>query len=119
MDRVVVVRGRVDHKEAGEMKLIAQEVEAFEPTPEEVAAAEAVAAAEPEVKRVTIDVQPGVPEGFLDDLRDLCRNHPGDHELMLVVGRRTLLLGEGYRVAATQQCFAELEQLPGTARRAA
>ena len=31
-DRVVLVRGRVDHKEAGEVKLIAQEVEPFEPT---------------------------------------------------------------------------------------
>ena len=38
VDRVVIVRGRVDHKEAGETKLVAQEVEAFEPTPEEVAA---------------------------------------------------------------------------------
>jgi len=119
VDRVVIVRGRVDHKEAGEVKLIAQEVEAFEPTPEEVAAAEALATAEPEVKRVTIDVQPDVPAGFLDDLSDLCRDHAGDHELMLVVGRRTLLLGDGYRITATQQCMAELEQLPGAARRAA
>ena len=39
VDRVVLVRGRVDHKEAGETKLVAQEVEAFEPTPEEVATA--------------------------------------------------------------------------------
>ena len=84
-----------------------------------MAAAEADAAVEPEVKRVTLDIQSDVPEGFLDDLSELCRDHPGDHELMLVVGRRTLLLGEGYRITATQQCMAELEQLPGTARRAA
>ena len=32
VDKVVIVRGRVDHKEAGETKLVAQEVEAFEPT---------------------------------------------------------------------------------------
>ena len=36
-DEVVIVRGRVDHKEAGEVKLIAQEVTPFEPSPEEVA----------------------------------------------------------------------------------
>ncbi|GBD45336.1 DNA polymerase III subunit alpha [bacterium HR41] len=35
-DRVLLVRGRVDHKEAGETKLIAQEISAFEPSPEEV-----------------------------------------------------------------------------------
>src|SRR5438045_2915996 len=36
-DRIVIVRGRVDHKEQGETKLVAQEVEPFEPTPEEMA----------------------------------------------------------------------------------
>jgi DNA polymerase-3 subunit alpha len=119
VDQLVIVRGRVEHKEAGEIKFIAQDVEAFEPTPEEVVAAEALAAVEPVAKRVTIDVNPGVPDSFLDELRDICRNNPGDHELLLVVGRRSLLLGETYRVAANGACFAELEQLPGTARRAA
>ena len=37
VDKIVIVRGRVDHKEEGETKLVAQEVEAFEPSPEEVA----------------------------------------------------------------------------------
>ena len=32
IDRVVLVRGRVDHKERGETKLVVQEAEAFEPT---------------------------------------------------------------------------------------
>ncbi len=118
-DRVVIVTGRVELKEAGEVKLVAKEVVAFEPTPEEVAAAEALAAAEPVIKRVTIDVQPGVPDSFLDDLKEVCANNPGEHELVLVVGRRTLVLGEQYRVTATGACFAELEQLPGTARRLA
>jgi len=119
VDRLVIVRGRVEHKEAGEIKFIAQDVEAFEPTPEEVVAAETLAAVKPVHRRVTIDVDPGVPDSFLDELRDICRNNPGDHELLLVVGRRSLLLGESYRVAASGACFAELEQLPGTARRAA
>ena len=43
LDKIVIVRGRVDHKEEGETKLVAQEVEAFEPSAEEVLeAAEAV-----------------------------------------------------------------------------
>ena len=83
-DRVVIVTGRVELKEAGEVKLVAKEVVAFEPTPEEVAAAEALAAAEPVIKRVTIDVQPGVPDSFLDDLKEVCANNPGEHELVLV-----------------------------------
>ena len=62
VDRIVIVRGRVDHKEAGETKLIAQEVELFEPSPEEVLRAAEEAAAEPVVQRLTLHVSPGVPE---------------------------------------------------------
>ena len=54
VDKIVIVRGRVDHKEAGETKLVAQEVEAFEPEPRRrsLRAAEE-AADEPIVRRVT------------------------------------------------------------------
>src|SRR5204862_5176941 len=44
-DRIVTVRGRVDHRDATNTCVIVQEVATFEPTPEEVAAAEARAAA--------------------------------------------------------------------------
>ena len=36
VDKLVIVRGRVDHKEAGETKLVAQEVEPFDPSEEEI-----------------------------------------------------------------------------------
>ena len=116
VDRVVIVRGRVDHKEAGETKLVAQEVEAFEPTPEEVAAAAAEAAAGPIVQRLTLHVSPGVPEGFLVDLREVVTHHPGDHELLLAVGERRLLLGDDFRVSANSACRSELGALHGAAR---
>jgi len=113
VDKVVIVKGRVDHKEEGEVKLIAQEVEVFEPTPEEVAAAAAAAEVEPQVRRLTVEVQPEVSESFLEDLKDLCRSFPGDHELELRVGPRRLVLGEGYRIAATTACRSELDALLG------
>ncbi|MGI9081915.1 MAG: DNA polymerase III subunit alpha [Thermoleophilaceae bacterium] len=113
VDKVVIVRGRVDHKEQGEVKLIAQEVEPFEPTAEEVLAAAEAAAAEPVLRRLTVDVHPGVPESFLDDLKDLCRSFPGEHELELRVGPRRLVLGEEYRISATTACRTELSSLPG------
>jgi len=116
VDRVVLVRGRVDHKEAGETKLVAQEVEAFEPTPEEVATAAAEFAAGPITRRLTLHVSPGVPEGFLVDLREVVNHHPGDHELMLAVGERRLLLGEDFRVSANSACRSELGALHGAAR---
>jgi DNA-directed DNA polymerase III PolC len=115
VDKIVIVRGRVDHKEEGETKLVAQEVEAFEPSAEEVLQA-AESAPEPIVRRLTIQVSPGVPESFLEDLREVVNHHRGDYELMLAVGERRLLLGADWRVSADGACRAELAGLTGTYR---
>jgi DNA polymerase-3 subunit alpha len=112
-DKVVIVRGRVDHKEAGEVKLVAQEVVPFEPTPQEVAAAQEAADAEPLVKRLSLDVQADVPESFLEELKEVVKGFPGEYELLLNVGERSLLLGPDYRVSADRACRAELSALPG------
>jgi DNA polymerase-3 subunit alpha len=116
VDKIVIVRGRVDKKEEGEIKLVAQEVEAFEPTAEEVAVAAESAAAEPIARRLTIQVAPGVPEAFLEDLREVVSHHRGDYELLLSVGERQLLLGPDWRVSADGACRAELAGLTGTFR---
>ncbi len=116
VDKIVIVRGRVDHKEEGETKLVAQEVEAFEPTAEEVLRAAEAAPLEPVVQRLTIHVSTGVSEGFLEDLKDVVSHHPGDHELLLAVGERRLLLGPDWRVSATGACRAELAGLTGASR---
>jgi DNA polymerase-3 subunit alpha len=116
VDRIVLVRGRVDHKEAGETKLIAQEVELFEPSPEEVLRAAEEAATEPVVHRLTLHVSPGVPDSFLEELKEVVGHHRGDHEIMLAVGERRLLLGTDWRVSADSACRAELSGLAGAAR---
>ena len=119
LDKIVIVRGRVDHKEAGETKLVAQEVELFEPTPEEVLRAAEEAAAKPAqivVRRLTLHVSPGVPDTFIDELKEVVGHHPGDHELLLAVGERRLLLGADYHVSADSACCAELAGLQGAAR---
>ncbi len=116
VDRIVLVRGRVDHKEAGETKLIAQEVELFEPSPEEVLRAAEEAAAEPVVQRLTLHVSPGVPDSFLEELKEVVGHHRGDHEILLAVGERRLLLGNDWRVSADSACRAELSGLTGAAR---
>jgi DNA polymerase-3 subunit alpha len=118
-DKVVIVRGRVDHKEAGEVKLVAQEVVPFDPTPEEVAAAQEAADAEPLVKRLSLDVQAAVPESFLEELKEVVKGFPGEYELLLNVGERSLLLGPEYRVSADTACRAELSALPGASVMAA
>jgi DNA polymerase III subunit alpha len=116
VDRIVIVRGRVDHKEAGETKLVAHEVEPFEPTREEVLRAAEEATVEPVVRRLTLHVSPGVPDSFLQELKEVVGHHPGHHQLLLAVGERRLLLGADYRVSADSACRAELGGLQGAAR---
>jgi DNA polymerase III subunit alpha len=116
LDKIVVVRGRVDHKEAGETKLIAQEVEVFDPSPEDVARAAEAAALESAVRRLTLHVSPGVPDSFLEELKEVVGHHRGDHELLLAVGEQRLLLGTDWRVSADSACRAELGALSGAAR---
>jgi DNA polymerase-3 subunit alpha len=116
VDRIVIVRGRVDHKEQGDYKIVAQEVEAFEPSREEVERAAAEAMIEPVAKRVTLHVARGVPDSFLEELREIVGHHPGEHELLLAVGARRLVLGPDYRVSADSACRSELGALHGAAR---
>jgi DNA polymerase-3 subunit alpha len=114
-DRVLIVRGRVDHKEAGETKLVVQDVEVFEPSREEVedAKREAAAMAAAPPKRITLHVPAGVSEHFLDELRDVVHHNRGDHELLLCIGERSLLLGNEYKVSASSECRTELAALTG------
>ncbi|MGI8440543.1 MAG: DNA polymerase III subunit alpha [Thermoleophilaceae bacterium] len=110
-DRVLVIRGRVDHKDRGETKLVAQEVEAFEPSQEEIDRARMTAEREPEILPITLAVDPGVPASFIEDLKDVVSSFPGDRELCLRVGERRLVLGEAFRVSGSSSCLSDLAEL--------
>ncbi|HEX8075228.1 MAG TPA: DNA polymerase III subunit alpha [Thermoleophilaceae bacterium] len=112
VDKVVIVRGRVDHKEQGETKLVAQEVEVFEPTADEVERARIEAVPAGPAPRVTLRLAESIPASFLDDLKELAAHNKGDHELALRVGDRTLVLGDQYRVSPTR-FRSDLDGLPG------
>ena len=123
VDEVVVIRGRVDHKEAGKTALIAQSVEQFKPSPGEVAKArEKVRAqaqqAAPKAMRVTLDAAQ-LPASVIDDLKHLLGSFPGESEVVLELqtssGARRLRLGEEFRVAPTPTLRAELEHILGPA----
>lgn len=111
-DAVLLVRGRVDHKERGETKLVVQECEVFEPDNEEVQRAAAAAARAEAPKRLRLVVSPDAPATFLDELRHVVRTFPGRDELMLQIGERSLLLGDDFRISAAQARH-ELVALPG------
>jgi DNA polymerase-3 subunit alpha len=111
-DAVVLVRGRVDHKERGETKLVAQEVTVFEPDNEEIERARRAAEKAAAPKRIRLVVKDDAPATFLDELMHVVRQCPGRDELMLQIGERSLLLGDQFRIEA-RQVGPLLQELPG------
>ena len=120
VDEVVLVRGRVDHGDKG-TSLIAQTVDPFRPSVEEVEAAREAAALEPvgpQALTVRVDATT-LPATIIDELKHVFGNHAGDSEVVLAIetsaGPRTLRLGEGYRVNETPSLRAELGRILGPA----
>ena len=113
-DQIVLVRGRVDHKEAGKSCVIVQDAERFDPS-----VARLAATAAPTDLRMTVDaarLQPTV----IAELRDLFERYPGDGEFVLVMhtrsGVRCLRFGDGYKIASRDAGLkAELRDLLGPA----
>jgi DNA polymerase-3 subunit alpha len=105
LDRIVVVKGRIDHKE-GEVKLLAQEVAAFE------------AVAERREVRLKVDAR-RVKAGVVRDLALLVKDFPGESPVIVSVdtslGPKTLQLGPQYRVQPDPDFFAEVKALLGEA----
>jgi DNA polymerase-3 subunit alpha len=122
VDEVVLVKGRVDHKEAGKTCLIVQSVERFAPTQEEIEQAheksEAAAqrnranAAMNEPVHLRVDAS-SLCASLIEDLRHAIEDFPGSAEVVLDIdtrdGTRRLKLGEAFRVQHTPTLRAELE----------
>ncbi|HEX2129454.1 MAG TPA: DNA polymerase III subunit alpha [Solirubrobacterales bacterium] len=116
VDRVVVVRGRVDHKGRGEMSLVVQEAERFEPSEVELARArqQAEKAAGPLLLRIDASQ---FPESLVEELKGLFEAHPGENEVLLEMTTRErvvrLRFGDGFRVSDSPGLRADLDQLLG------
>jgi DNA polymerase-3 subunit alpha len=121
-DAIVLVRGRVDHKDRDKTCIVVQQLERFEPTPEEVeqaaTAAAALAARVPTVLRLRVDAS-ALAATALSELKELLAGFPGDShvvvELETSAGRRRLRLGTEFRVARSAALHAELDALLGPA----
>jgi DNA polymerase III subunit alpha len=120
-DSIVLVRGKVDHKDRDTTCLIAQQVERFEPSEKEVSAAQAQAAKpalSPSALRLRLDAT-ALPMSILAELKDLLAGFPGESdvviELSTTVGHRRLKLGPSYRVSHSAGLHAELDALLGAA----
>ena len=104
-DRVLILKGRVDHKE-GESKLIAIEVTEF------------AAYVAPTEVRLKVDARKA-QAGVLRELGIVVRDHPGEAKVVLALetseGPRTLEFGPEYRVAPVPDFYAEVKALLGEA----
>jgi DNA polymerase-3 subunit alpha len=105
-DRILVVKGRVDHKQEGETKLLAMEVAPFE----------AVAAR----RDVTLKIDATIARaGIVRELAALVRDFPGDSRVNLILRmsdcEKQFVLGPQYRVRPVPDFFAEAKALLGEA----
>ncbi len=123
-DAVVLVRGRIDHKDRGETKLVVQEAERFEPDVEEMARASAAANAPSEPLRLTIPRANLDNPHLIDELKAVIEGHKGDAEVYLAIpgengGERQWKLGEGFKVRNSSKLLAELDHVLGASALAA
>ena len=120
-DSIVLVRGRVDHKDRETTCVVVQQVERFEPTAEEVEQAREQAArrpAMPSALRLRLDAT-ALAASVLSELKDVLAGFPGESEVVIElstsVGERRLKLGPEFRVARGPGLHAELDALLGDA----
>jgi len=117
-DAIVLVRGRLDHKDRGETKLVVQEAQRFEPDQAEIAAAPKKVTALPSGPlQVSVDVEKLRTPGLMEELKSLFEDHKGDAHVHLVMetsaGPKELKIGSDYRVQVSPHLRYELNQLLG------
>jgi DNA polymerase-3 subunit alpha len=105
-DSLLVIKGRVDHKQQGETKLIAMEVSAFEATTEK--------------REVILKIDATKAHaGVIRELAELVKDFRGEARVVLAIetsgGPKTLAFGPEYRVKPVPDFFAEVKQLLGEA----
>ncbi len=103
-DNIVKVRGRVDRKGEGEVKLIASEVRSF------------AGVSESRPLNVVVDAE-RLQAQAIDELKDILRAFPGAVPVVLTMvtgeGCTRLRVGDGFRVDPAAGLYAELKALLG------
>ena len=123
-DEIVLVRGRVDHKDANKVCIVVQDVARFDPSEAEIEKAKATMAEkaaleEPKWLRLRVDAA-RLEATVITELRDLFERYPGNDDFVLEMqtrtGLRCLRFGGDYRIAARNGALkSELRSLLGDA----
>jgi DNA polymerase-3 subunit alpha len=115
-DAIVVVRGRLDHKDRGETKLVVQEAQRFEPDAEEIARHAGAAPISTGPLQLTVDAA-RFSADLVDELKAVIEHHKGDSEVHLLMqtsaGPKQFCLGSEYRVRPSSNLRNEIGQVLG------
>jgi DNA polymerase-3 subunit alpha len=115
-DAIVLVRGRLDHKDRGETKLVVQEAQRFEPDGDEIARGNKSVAVPSGPFKVEVDPS-RLDAGLVDELKAVLEHHKGDAEVHLVLatsdGSKSLRLGDEFRVRPSSGLLAEIDHVLG------
>ena len=123
-DEIVLVRGRVDHKDANKVCIVVQDVTRFDPSEAEIekakaAMAERAALEQPKWLRMRVDAA-RLEQTIIAELRELFERYPGNDDFVLEMqtrtGLRRLRFGGEYKIAARNSALkSELRGLLGDA----
>ncbi len=123
-DEIVLVRGRVDHKDANKVCIVVQDVARFDPSETEIEKAKATMAAraaleEPQWLKLRVDAA-RLEATIIAELRELFERYPGKDDFVLEMqtrtGLRRLRFGGDYRIASRNGALkSELRSLLGDA----
>jgi DNA polymerase-3 subunit alpha len=118
-DAIVLVRGRLDHKDRGETKLVVQEAERFEPDAAEIAAAPEVTSTASGPFKVEV-AEGAYSEALIEEIKAVLEHHKGPEEVRVALlgtdGRVTeLKCGDGYRVRPSGHLRSELNHVLSSA----
>jgi DNA polymerase-3 subunit alpha len=131
-DAIVIVRGRIDHKDRGETKLVVQDAQRFEPDAAEIERA-VKNAPSPGSRggssggpvggmsggpfQFSIPVAKATDPAVLEELKALFEDNKGESDVHLVVqtsgGETKLRFGAKYKVQQSPNLRYEIEQLLG------
>jgi DNA polymerase-3 subunit alpha len=118
VDRVVLIRGRVDQKGRDQMSVVVQDASSFEPGADELAQARERARKRMAPESIVLRIDASrFGADLVEELKGLFEAYPGRTEVTLEMGTREgvrrLRFGDGYRVDPDHGLRAELDQLLG------